>query len=82
MSLLVSHVRAEGEARRLDMSGGLFQRLERFLALIVGLTTPGALIPALAVLTALGAITAVQRTSSAWRRLPRVRQERASAARG
>lgn len=72
-SLSVSHVRAEGEAGGVDMSGGLFQRLERYVALMVGLTAPGALLPVLAILTALGAFTTVQRTVHAWRRLPPAR---------
>ena len=74
-SLSVSHVRAEGEAGGVDMSGGLFQRLERYLALMVGLTAPGALLPVLAILTALGAFTTLQRARHAWRALPRTSQE-------
>jgi len=70
VSLLVSHLRAEAEAAGLKLPGGLFQRLERYLALMVGLTAPGALLPALAVLAALGALTALQRFVMAWRRLP------------
>lgn len=70
-SLFVSHVRAEGEARGVDMSGGLFQRLERYIALTFGLTAPGMLAPVLAVLAALGAFTILQRGVHAWRRLPR-----------
>lgn len=67
VSLFVSHVRAEGEAAGLDMSGGMFQRLERYLVLMLGLTLPGALIPVLAILTGLGAVTMVQRGARAWR---------------
>jgi len=51
VSLLVSHVRAEGEALGLSLSEGLVQRLERYVVLMVGLTQPGALLPVLAVLT-------------------------------
>jgi phosphatidylglycerophosphate synthase len=69
-SLSVSHVRAQGEAAGVDMAGGLFQRLERYVALMVGLTAPGALVPVLAILTGLGAFTTVQRAVHAWRRLP------------
>jgi len=69
-SLSVSHVRAVGEAAGVGMSGGLFQRLERYVALMVGLTAPGALVPVLAILTGLGAFTTVQRALHAWRRLP------------
>lgn len=70
VSLLVSHLRAEGEAFGLQMSRGMFQRLERYIALMVGLTAPGWLLPSLAVLTGLGALTVLQRLGGAWRRLP------------
>ena len=70
VSLLVSHLRAEAEALGLSMTGGFFQRLERYVAMTIGLTVPGALLPVLALLTALGAGTAVQRFWSAWGRLP------------
>ena len=73
VSLFVSHVRAEGEVQGIDMSGGLFQRLERYIALMFGLTAPGMLGPVLGVLTALGLVTMIQRGVHAWRRLPRVR---------
>lgn len=76
VSLFVSHVRAEGEARGVDMSGGLFQRLERYIALVFGLTAPGMLAPVLAVLTGLGAFTILQRGVHAWRRMPRAGSER------
>jgi phosphatidylglycerophosphate synthase len=69
ISLLVSQMRAEAESIRIPLSEGVFQRLERVVALIIGLCIPGALLPALAVLTALGAITAAQRAWSAVRRL-------------
>jgi CDP-diacylglycerol--glycerol-3-phosphate 3-phosphatidyltransferase len=69
VSLLVSHLRAEGEAAGLRMSEGTFQRLERYLALVIGLSFPGALRPALALLTGLGALTAFQRLGGAWRRI-------------
>ena len=59
ISLVVSQIRAEG----------VFQRLERYVALMVGLTAPGALLPVLAILTALGGITIAQRVWSAWRGL-------------
>ncbi len=70
VSLLVSHVRAEGEAAGVRMSEGTFQRLERYVGMILGLTIPGALLPVLAILTVLGAVTTVQRIGTAWRSLP------------
>lgn len=71
VSLAVSQVRAEGEAVGVSLSEGLFQRLERYVALTVGLTAPGALFSVLAVLTGLGGFTAAQRLRFAWRRLRR-----------
>lgn len=69
VSFLVSHVRAEGEALGLSLSEGMVQRLERYLALVVGLTVPGALTWVLGILTALSALTMVQRIASAWTQL-------------
>ena len=57
----MSHVRAEAEAVGVTLTEGFFQRLERFLALIVGLLIPGAMRPVLIVLTVLGGITLLQR---------------------
>jgi CDP-diacylglycerol--glycerol-3-phosphate 3-phosphatidyltransferase len=71
VSLLVSHVRAEGEAAGLEISEGSVQRLERYVALILGLTIPGALLPSLILLAVLGLVTLIQRLTSAWRGLPR-----------
>jgi phosphatidylinositol phosphate synthase len=68
ISLSVSHLRAEGEALGLTLSEGVMQRLERYVVLMIGLTAPGALLPVLAILTGLGAVT-VQRGWSAVRRL-------------
>lgn len=70
VSLLVSHVRAEGEAQGVAVREGVFQRPERYLALIIGLSVPGGLRPALALLAGLGSVTALQRLATAWRRLP------------
>jgi len=69
VSLLVSSIRAEAESEGLTLSEGLMQRLERYVALMIGLIAPGALIPVLVILTALGAVTAAQRLFSAWRQL-------------
>ena len=69
ISLLVSQIRAEGEAMELTMSEGVMQRLERYVVLMIGLTAPGALLPVLAILTGLGAVTVLQRGWSAVRRL-------------
>jgi CDP-diacylglycerol--glycerol-3-phosphate 3-phosphatidyltransferase len=67
ISLAVSHTRAEAEAVGVSLTEGFFQRLERFLALMVGLLVPGAMRPVLIVLTVLGGITLLQRAWSALR---------------
>jgi CDP-diacylglycerol--glycerol-3-phosphate 3-phosphatidyltransferase len=72
ISLVVSQFRAEGEALGVRLSEGVFQRLERYVALMVGLTAPGALLPVLAILTGLGSITIAQRVWSAWRGLSKL----------
>jgi CDP-diacylglycerol--glycerol-3-phosphate 3-phosphatidyltransferase len=61
VSLSVSHIRAEAEAVGVRLTEGLFQRLERFIALLIGLMVPGAMTPVLAALATLGALTALQR---------------------
>jgi hypothetical protein len=72
VSLLVSHVRAEGEAAGLKVTEGTVQRLERYVGLVIGLMVPGALLPVLAGLAVLGLVTTAQRLASVWRGLPRV----------
>ena len=69
-SLMVSYVRAEAEAKNLTLTEGLMQRLERYVALMIGLMVPNALLPVLALLTVLGGLTALQRAFLAYRRLP------------
>ena len=61
VSLGVSQIRAEAEAIGVRLTEGLFQRLERVLALLVGLLVPGMMLPALVVLAALGVLTVLQR---------------------
>jgi CDP-diacylglycerol--glycerol-3-phosphate 3-phosphatidyltransferase len=69
ISLFVSHLRAEAEAAGVSLSEGLFQRLERYVALIIGLVVPETLLAVLAILTVLGGVTILQRGWSAWHRL-------------
>jgi phosphatidylglycerophosphate synthase len=69
VSLLVSGVRAEGEAAGVTMSEGSVQRLERYIGLMFGLTAPDMLLPVLSILTGLSLITVIQRTWRAWRAL-------------
>jgi CDP-diacylglycerol--glycerol-3-phosphate 3-phosphatidyltransferase len=62
VSLAVSHVRAEAEAAKVVLTEGMFQRLERVIALAVGLLVPGMMLPVLIVLAVLGTATALQRS--------------------
>jgi CDP-diacylglycerol---glycerol-3-phosphate 3-phosphatidyltransferase len=61
ISLSVSHIRAEAEDAGVSLSEGFFQRLERYIAMIIGLMVPGALVPALVALVVLGGVTVLQR---------------------
>lgn len=70
IALSVSHIRAEAEAVGVSLSEGLFQRLERYLAMMIGLMFPGMLLPMLVLLTALGGFTLVQRGWNALARVP------------
>ena len=45
IALSVSHIRAEAEAAGVSLSEGFFQRLERYVAMMIGLPVPGALLP-------------------------------------
>jgi CDP-diacylglycerol--glycerol-3-phosphate 3-phosphatidyltransferase len=69
VSLQVSYIRAEAESVGLKLTEGMLQRLERYVALMIGLTAPGALLPVLVILTGLGGVTAVQRAASTWGQL-------------
>ena len=61
VSLFVSTIRAHAEVLAVKMGEGLFARLERYVALMAGLTAPGGLVWALAALAGLGGVTIVQR---------------------
>jgi CDP-diacylglycerol--glycerol-3-phosphate 3-phosphatidyltransferase len=65
VSLSVSQIRAEAEAVGVKLTEGFFQRLERFIALLVGLLVPGMMRPVLIALVLLGAVTVLQRGWSA-----------------
>jgi phosphatidylglycerophosphate synthase len=69
VSLLVSDIRAEGEAAGVQISEGSVQRLERYIGLMLGLTIPGMLLPVLSIITGLGLITVIQRLWRAWQAL-------------
>jgi CDP-diacylglycerol--glycerol-3-phosphate 3-phosphatidyltransferase len=64
-ALTVSHIRAEAEAARVSLTEGFFQRLERYVAMMIGLMAPGALLPMLVLLVVLGGVTVLQRAWSA-----------------
>ena len=61
VSLGVSQIRAEAEAAGIELTEGLFQRLERMLALMIGLLIPAMMFPALIALAVLGVFTVLQR---------------------
>jgi CDP-diacylglycerol--glycerol-3-phosphate 3-phosphatidyltransferase len=61
VSLGVSQIRAEAGAVGVELSEGLFQRLERMLALMIGLLIPHMMFPALIALAVLGVFTVLQR---------------------
>lgn len=61
VSVGVSQIRAEAEAVGVRLTEGLFQRLERMLALMIGLLIPHMMFPALIALAALGVFTVLQR---------------------
>jgi phosphatidylglycerophosphate synthase len=67
VSLSVSQVRAEAEAVGLTLTEGFFQRLERFLALMIGLLVPHTMFTVLVVLAVLGSLTLLQRSFLALR---------------
>jgi nitrite reductase/ring-hydroxylating ferredoxin subunit len=69
VSVAVSHVRAEAEAAKVALTEGLFQRLERVIALVVGLLIPGMMLPVLLLLAVLGTATVLQRRSCGARRV-------------
>ncbi len=75
ISLGVSHLRAEGEAYGVKVSEGFFQRMERYVALMIGLTAPGAMLPVLVILVGMGGLTVLQRVAGAWRQLPALAAE-------
>jgi phosphatidylglycerophosphate synthase len=62
VSVGVSHVRAEAEAAKVVLTEGLFQRLERMIALAAGLLIPGMMLPVLVLLAVLGTATVLQRS--------------------
>lgn len=70
LSLVVSYERARAEALGFDARGGLMERAERLVALMVGLALD-LLVPILWLMLALSVLTAIQRFVKVWRQASR-----------
>lgn len=66
-SLVVSYERAKAESLDIDAKGGLMERAERVVALCAALAFSAAMVPILAVMLGLTALTALQRFVRVWR---------------
>ena len=67
VSSLISYQRAKAESLGIDAKGGLMERAERIIALLVGLVINVLLIPILWLMLVLTTITAVQRFWKVWK---------------
>jgi len=67
VSSLVSYQRAKAESLGIDAKGGLMERAERIIALLVGLVVNVLLVPILWLMLVLTTITAVQRFWKVWK---------------
>jgi CDP-diacylglycerol--glycerol-3-phosphate 3-phosphatidyltransferase len=67
VSSLVSYQRAKAESLGIDAKGGLMERAERIIAILVGLVINVLLIPILWIMLVLTTITAAQRFWKVWR---------------
>ncbi len=67
LSSVISYMRAKAESLGLDAKGGIMERAERIIALLLGLVYEPLLIPILWITLALTAITAVQRFVKVWK---------------
>ena len=67
VSSLVSYMRAKAESLGVDAKGGLMERAERIIAILIGLIINPLLIPILWLMLALTTITAVQRFWKVWK---------------
>ena len=77
VATLVSYERARAESLGYNAKGGLMERAERTIALMIGLAFPVLLIPVLWLLVGLTSFTAVHRFVMVWRQAakpPRVRR--------
>ena len=67
VSSLISYQRAKAESLGIDAKGGLMERAERIIALLIGLLFPVLLIPILWIMLVLTSITAIQRFVKVWK---------------
>lgn len=67
VSSLVSYQRAKAESLGIDAKGGLMERAERIIAILVGLVINVLLVPILWLMLVLTTITAVQRFWKVWK---------------
>ena len=67
VSSLVSYQRAKAESLGIDAKGGLMERAERIIAILIGLVFNVLLIPILWLMLVLTTITAVQRFWKVWK---------------
>ena len=65
-SMLISYERAKAEALGFDARGGIMERAERTVALLLGLLFDSLLIPVLGIMLVLTVFTAVQRFARVW----------------
>lgn len=67
VSSIISYERAKAESLGIEAKGGLMERAERIIALLIGLLFPVLLVPILWIMLVLTSITAVQRFIKVWR---------------
>ena len=67
MASLVSYMRAKAESLGIDAKGGLMERAERIIAVLIGLVINPLLIPILWLMLVLTTITAFQRFWKVWK---------------
>lgn len=78
VSSLVSYQRAKAESLGIDAKGGLMERAERIIAILVGLVINVLLVPILWLMLVLTTVTAIQRFWKVWKQaaIAPVTQER------
>ena len=67
VSSVVSYMRAKAESLGIDAKGGLMERAERIIAILIGLVINPLLIPILWLMLVLTTITAIQRFWKVWK---------------